>query len=184
MINLNPVFDADGDHKISRAEYESEDAKVARYREAVMQNAGFELLDTNKDGFLTAEDFASRVKPVHDHLLKSIAEGDEDWIWNNYFRISIPWICAHFSLEPNKTRRTRLDLPICIFHGGNDANVEVQGVHDLQRRFESLGKTNLQTFVFEGHDHDLNFLRWASKNEMPEGWAKIFEIASEMAEPK
>ena len=182
MINLLPIFDADKDGKISQDEYESEEAGVARYRQAGLQNSPFALLDANKDGFLTAEDFAMRSKPRHDYLLKSIAEGNENWIWKFYFRVSIPWLRDHFSIEPNKTRLTRLDLPIYIFHGTNDANVEVEGVHDLQRRFESLGKTNLNAFIFDEHDHDLNFLRWVMRDELSDGWAKIFDVAKQLAD--
>ncbi len=184
MLNLNPVFDANGDKKISKEEYESDEKKVARYRKSVMQNAKFELLDATKDELLDAQDFAIRTKPVHEYLLECIANGNEDWIWNNYFRISIPWLQEHFSLEPNKTRLTRMDLPIYIFHGTDDPHVLVQGVHELEKRFRTLGKTNLRAFVFKDHDHDLNFLHWALKDKWPDGWAKIMEIASGLSDTK
>ena len=50
-------------------------------------------------------------------------------------------------------------------------------MHDLRESFESHEKTNLQAFIFEGHDHDLNFLRWALQEEIPPGIAKIFEVS-------
>ena len=150
------------------------------YRKRVMQNTKFKILDTNQDGRLTAADFAQRVKPVHEALLKKTSAGDDDWIWKNYFRISSAWLREHFALEPNKTRLTRLKIPIYVFHGTADANVDVNGVHDLKRRFETLGKTNLKTFVFEKHDHDLNFLQLALKDEMPDGIAKLFEITKQL----
>jgi pimeloyl-ACP methyl ester carboxylesterase len=182
MMNLSPVFDANGDKSISKEEYESDAESVASYRKRVMQDTKFEILDATKDGLLAAEDFAIRTKVMHAMLLGSLAKGNEDWIWNNYFRISVPWLQEHCSLEANKTRLTRLDLPIYVFHGTNDAHVDVAGVRDLEQRFKALNKTNLQAFVFEDQDHDLNFVDWALKGQWPEGWARIMETAASLGD--
>ncbi len=181
MRNLNPVFDKDDDHKISQEEYESEDEPAAKFRKRLMQGTEFELLDATKDGQLTAEDFAIRTQSIYAAVLSNLADNNEDWIWKNYFRVSIPWLREHFSLEANKTRLPRLKIPIYVFHGEADANVDVQGVYDLEKRFAALGKSNLDTFVFEDHDHDLNFMQWVTKDELPAGIAKIFEIASSLS---
>ena len=112
--------------------------------------------------------------------MANIEKGNEDWIWNYYFRISIPWLREHFALEPNKTRLTRLDLPIYIFHGDRDPNVPVEGVYDLERRFKALGKTNLTASVFKNHEHNLNFSEWQKDGKMPEGIARIFEVVEKL----
>ena len=102
---------------------------------------------------------------------------DADWIWDYYFRITPEWFDEHFCLEANKTRLPRLKLPIHIFHGTQDQNLPVDGVRELKARFEMLGKSNLKTYIFDKHDHDLNFLEWIRDNKMPEGIAKIMEVA-------
>lgn len=180
MINLNPTFDKDEDGQISQDEYDSGDEIPKKFRKQVMKGAEFEVLDADKNGQLNKDDFAIHSKFMHQMLLHNTADGNEDWIWNNYFRISIPWLQEHFALEPNKTRLTRLDLPIHIFHGTNDAHVDVKTVEDLKRRFESLNKKNLETYIFEDHEHNLNFARWATHDEMSEGFKKIFEVASKL----
>lgn len=179
MLNLNPVFDTDGDKTISQEEYESDDDKVARYRKHVMQDVKFGFLDANKDGKLAADDFAVRLKVRQNMLMNNLKEGNEDWIWNYYFRISVPWLQEHFALEPNKSRLPRLNLPIYIFHGDLDPNVPVEGVYDLEKRFEALGKTNLKAFVFENHEHNLNFMEWVRDGRIPAGVEKILEVAAE-----
>ena len=184
MLKINPIFDADKDGKISKPEYESDDKRVANFRKGAMQGAGFAVLDFSKDGLLTAEDFGARQQVMHKMLLYNIAKENEDWIWKNYFRVSIPWLQEHFSLEPNKTRLTRLDLPIYIFHGSDDAHVPAEGVRDLERRFTTLGKTNLQTFIFKDHGHNLNFGEWVLNDEKPAAYTKLFEVAKQLDKPK
>lgn len=176
MLTLRPVFDADGNGVISRSEYESENERISRYRNAVMQGAAFDLLDANGDGVLDAADFAIRQKAMHDMLLQCVEKSNEEWIWNNYFRVSTEWLRAHFALEPNKTRLLRLGLPIYVLHGENDAHVPADSVSDLQMRFRASGKTNLEAHVFEGHDHNLNFMEWVMKNDLPAGIRKLLDI--------
>ena len=182
MIRLNPIFDSNDDGKISKSEYESDEAEIAKQRKSLMQNVGFQVLDVNKDEVLTKDDFAIRTRLLHNMLLYKLEQNDEDWIWDNYFRISIPWLKEHFVLEPNKTRLPKLDLPIYIFHGTNDAHVPVSSLKDLEQRFKSLSKDNLKTFEFKDHDHNLNFDHWLSHDEPSPGLAKIIKIASEFSE--
>ncbi|MEM9644616.1 MAG: prolyl oligopeptidase family serine peptidase, partial [Planctomycetota bacterium] len=152
------------------------------WREKMLQGVEFDVLDKNKDASLTSEDFRLSVQPVYKAVLAKIEEGDEDWIWKNYFRVSIPWLKEHFKLEANKDRLLRLDMPVFVFHGERDANVDVQGVYDLKRRFEKAGKPNLRTYVFKNHDHQLKFFDWILKEEMSEGYQKMFDIASKLNE--
>ncbi|MEM7312799.1 MAG: hypothetical protein AAF497_06580, partial [Planctomycetota bacterium] len=180
MLNLCPVFDSDGDGTISREEYESEKKRPTAWREKVMQGTGFAVLDKSKDGILSSEDFRITVEPMYKAVLAKYEAGDEDWLWKNYFRVSIPWLKEHFELEPNKERLMRLDIPIFVFHGDRDANTDVNGVYDLKKRFEEAGKTRLKTFVFKDHDHQLKAVDWLRKGEMPEGYQKIYEVAEKL----
>ena len=184
MLNLLPPFDKDKDGKISKAEYESDDKLAKGWREKVMQDTKFEVLDASKDGLLTAEDFRLRVEPAYKQVLAKIEANDADWIWKNYFRVSIEWLNEHFQLEPNKVRLLRLEIPIYVFHGDADANVDVEGARQLEASFKQNNKANLKTFIFKGHDHNLNFMHWPLKKKMPEGIAKLFEVAEELKESR
>jgi pimeloyl-ACP methyl ester carboxylesterase len=180
MVTLRRVFDTDKDGSIGRAEYESTDKSATAFRTGRMQNGKFEQLDVNKDDKINQEDFGIILKPRYQSILDAINRGDDEWIWKNYFRITTAWLKEHFTLEPNKDRLLRLKIPIYIFHGENDANVPVEGVYDLRSRFDKARKTNLKEYVFARHDHDLNYLHWVMKKEMPDGIKKMLEVAESL----
>jgi len=75
----------------------------------------------------------------------------------------------------------RSSIPIYIFQGQNDANCPAEGVYDLRDRFQKAGKKNLHVFVFDGENHDLDYLDWITKKEMPPGIKSIFASAAELA---
>jgi pimeloyl-ACP methyl ester carboxylesterase len=181
ILNIRKYFDADKDNAITKSEYESTAAGAAYMRTNAFKGAAFEDIDVDKDGKIDAADFkiinGGRLKAV----MSAVEKGDDAWIWANFFRVTSAWLKEYFALEPNKTRLPRLDLPIYVFHGEDDANVSVAGVLDLQARFAQKGKTNLQCFVFKGHDHDLNYMLWPVKKTIPEGIRKIFDVAGEIA---
>ena len=176
MVSFRDAFDKNKDGLISKSEYEADDKIAIGFRKR-LQGVQFEQLDVNKDNSITAADFEVLQKAKYDAILDAYNRGDEDWIWKNYFRISIPWLKEHFALEANKDRMLRLNMPIYIFHGESDQNCPVEGVYDIKSRFEKAGKTNLHVNVFPGHNHDLNFVDWVTKKEMPYGIAKIFQVA-------
>lgn len=178
MINLNKFFDKDKDGVISRAEYESDEKTPKYVREQTLGGAAFDRMNTIKDSVLNADDFAMISAPFCEALMEKTAAGDGAWIWENYVRITPQWLKAHYALEPNKSRMLRLDIPVFIFHGTVDASVPVEGVHDIEARFRACGKTNLKTYLFEGADHDLNFLDWISSGTVSEGLVKIFDTAA------
>jgi pimeloyl-ACP methyl ester carboxylesterase len=180
MRAIGKYFDANNDGAISKEEYESSDKIPAKMRTALFKDAPFEQLDANKDNRITAEDFGILNRLRYNMILTAVEKQDDDWIWNNYFRITTAWLKEHFELEPNKTRLLRINIPVFIFHGEEDINVPVEGVYDLRERFARNHKTNLQTFIFKGHDHDLNYLDWPTKKVIPEGIKKIFEVSDSM----
>jgi pimeloyl-ACP methyl ester carboxylesterase len=177
MVNLRLVFDKDKNGSVNKAEYESEDKRATAVRTGQLRGAPFEQLDVTKDEAITADDFFQLQKARYQTILDAYERGDEDWIWKNYFRVSIPWLKEHFALEANKDRLLRLKMPIYIFHGISDANCPVEGVYDLKESFDKAKKKNLHVNVFAGHNHDLNFVEWVMKKEMPAGIAKMFETA-------
>ena len=67
-----------------------------------------------------------------------------------------------------------IDIPIHIIHGTFDQNASVEGVHATQELFKQLGKDNLSVSVYEGYNHDLNYLDYVYTGEIPEGLAKVF----------
>jgi pimeloyl-ACP methyl ester carboxylesterase len=180
MVTLRRVFDADKNGSLSRAEFESEDRAAKAFRTGRLQDAKFDQLNLNKDDTINAEDFGIIQKPRYQALLDAIGRDDDDWIWKNYFRITTAWLKEHFALETNKDRLLRLKIPIYIFHGESDANCPVEGVYDLRARFDKAKKKNLHEYIFERHDHDLNYMNWVMKKEMPEGIKKMFETAESL----
>lgn len=179
IINLRKYFDTNHDNAFSREEYESDDTIAVMGRTRVLKNATFDMLNMVKDSVIDIKDFAPRTTPFFEYLQQMIEAGNDSWIWNNYFRVTSAWLKEHYQLEANKTRLLRVDIPIYIFHGVDDANVTIEGMYDLQSRFTEAHKTNLQCFSFEEHNHDLNYLDWPYKQEISKGLNAIFE-ASEL----
>lgn len=180
MIMANSIFDQNGDNAISREEYENKEKIFSSYRSYLFHNNPFDSLDVVKNNFIDIEDIRKIRMPFHDELMRRISENDWLWIRNNYFNITPKWFKEHFALEPNKTRLLRVNIPIHIFHGMDDANVPVEKVYDLQSRFNVCNKNNLTIHVFEKHDHDLNFLCWLIDKKWSEGYQKLFECAMEL----
>jgi pimeloyl-ACP methyl ester carboxylesterase len=180
MVNLRKYFDSDTNNVISRTEYESKDAVIASIRAKAFRNAPFSVLDVNKDSTITAADFGLLNKSIYERILEAFNNGDDEWIWKNYFRVTTQWYNEHQSLEPNKTALLKLDIPIYIFHGLDDGNAPVEGAYDIQKRFAEAGKTNLHCYFFRGHNHDLNYTDWPFKKTISPGLTKIFEVAGSL----
>ena len=180
MILVNSIFDKNGDKVVDREEYESKDPTIAAYRNYLFQNQPFDSVDVVKDNIIDIKDIKTKREPFQEILMTKISENDESWIWNNYVHVTIDWFREHFALEPNKTRLLRVDIPIYVFHGKEDANVPVESVYDLEIRFKTCNKSNLKTFVFDKHNHDLNFQDWLKTKEYPEGLKKVFETSAEI----
>lgn len=180
MIIANSVFDKDGDKAISKEEYETEDEKNARYKTYMFHNMPFDSLDVIKNGFIDIHDIEKMRMPFHEELIKRVTNNDWLWIRSNYFNITPQWFKSHFRLEPNKTRLLRLNIPIHIFHGTEDASVPVESVYDLQARFGVCNKTNLTIHVLENHNHDLNFQDWLTHKKWSEGFSQLFSTAKDM----
>ncbi len=177
MIMANSVFDKEGDKAISKEEYEAEEEKVSRYKTYLFQNMPFDSLDVVKNGFVDIHDIEKMRMPFYEELMKRVTDNDWMWIRSNYFDITPQWFKSHFELEPNKTRLLRLNIPVHVFHGTEDANVPVESVYDLQTRFEVCNKTNLTIHVLEKHNHDLNFQDWLIHKKWSEGYVQLFNVA-------
>ena len=180
MIMANSIFDKNEDKAIDEQEYASEEPTIAAYRNYLFKNTPFDSLDVVKDKLVDIQDMRKMRGPFQNQMMNKITENEGSWIWNNYFRVSIDWFKKHFALEPNKTRLLRVDTPIYLFHGKDDANVPAESVYDLENRFKTCGKTNLKTFLFDHHNHDLNFQDWFTTKVYSEGMQKIFDTAAEI----
>lgn len=180
MQNIREYFDTNDDMQISQAEYESENEKASMFRKKGFKDAKFADLDVNKDNNITREDFGIIAQPRLKAIMDAYEKGDQEWIWKNYFRVTIDWLKEHDHLEPNSSRLLRIKIPIFIFHGDGDANVPLEGALDIQKRFEKEGKSNLQLFTFRNHDHNLNYAEWPQKQVISEGISKIFEVAEKI----
>jgi len=180
MTLINSIFDKNGDKAVDREEYESDDPTISSYRGYLFQNLPFDSVDIVKDNVIDIKDIRTTREPFQELLMTKISENEASWIWNHYVRVTIGWFREHFALEPNKTRLLRVDIPIYVFHGKEDANVPAESVYDLEVKFKTCNKSNLKTFVFDKHNHDLNFQDWIKTKEYPEGLKKVFETSAEI----
>ena len=173
-------FDTDEYGRISRASFDADPNNVIK---SILQNTAFEEFDMNNDGYIDKNDCIIRVTAIQEdylnEMLSAIERRDDIWIRNNYGGSLIPltsgWFLEHFSLRSNQEVLPGLDLPIFIFHGVLDANVDVSEVYRINERFQELGKTNLKINVFEQHNHDLNFIDIIQNKGMPVGFLAIFD---------
>ncbi|MEI7492582.1 MAG: alpha/beta fold hydrolase [Bacteroidota bacterium] len=175
MINFCKYLDADSNGMINRAEYESTEKRATSFREKGLKNAPFSVLDANKDSLLTAQDFWLLNSKHYEKITEAFEKHDDDWIWNNYFHVTSAWYAEHKMLEANNTRLMKLDIPIYIFQGMEDASTPASGAIEIQKRFAQANKTNLHCFFFPKHNHDLNYTDWPLKQIISPGLQKIFE---------
>lgn len=177
MIMVNSIFDKDSDKRISKEEYEASGEQLAQQRSRLFQNMPFNSLDIVADGFIDIKDIQKMREPFHDYLMKCVQNNNYQWIKTSYFNITPHWFKSHFELEPNKTRLLRIQIPIYVFHGEEDANVPVESVSDLKSRFDVCNKTSLNVYIFKKHNHDLNFQDVLSQKKWSEGFETIFKVA-------
>jgi pimeloyl-ACP methyl ester carboxylesterase len=176
MINMCRFFDSDQDGIIQTEEYENAHPGA----KARMGGAKFKQLDMNHDSVLTAEDFRIKLKPRLQKIQSAIEEKNSDWIWNNFFRVGVPWITDHCELEPNKTRLLNLDIPVHIFHGTDDANAPVEGILALEKKAKDLKKSNLHFYIFQQSNHSLDLPVWVLRNSIPQGLKTLFNQAEKL----
>jgi hypothetical protein len=171
MINFRKFFDANKDGIIQKVEYEEADPRAI----ARIGGKKFEDLDMNKDTILTSEDFRITLEATSQQIFNAVEKEDDEWIWNNFFRVGTKWIKEHRTLEPNRSRIMKLDIPVYLFHGTYDANCPVEGVIQIQKNAQELNKENIHVFIFQDHDHSLEFLSWVVRKSLPEGLKTLFE---------
>lgn len=177
MVTYCLYFDADGDGRVSQAEYENDRYGV---RPALgLDQVVFSELDADGDGQLTASDFAALLAPSRQALYDAITHSDDAWLAKNYpVRLTSAWFHAHSHFTPNRDMLTELDLPIVIFQGQADANVPVQDTLDIQAQFTALGKDNLTVHLYPNTDHDLNFASYLSTGVWPQAWRDLFSAVA------
>lgn len=180
MIMANSIFDKNEDKGISKGEYETEVELIIQYKAYLFHDMPFDSLDIVKNDLIDINDIAKMRMPFHEELMKRVTNKDWFWIRSNYFNITPQWFKSHFELEANKTKLLRLNIPIHVFHGTEDANVPVESVYDLQERFEICNKLNLTIHVLEKHDHDLNFVNWLIHKEWSEGFQQLISVAKDI----
>ncbi len=173
MVFYRKYFDTDQDGLISPQEYKADPKKVIS---TVLGKTSFSNIDINHDGYIDSEDFKVILTNRNQQVFRAIETGDDDWIWSHFFRVTSLWAREHFKLRANKDLLPELDLPIYILQGIEDMNVPYEGALDIEERFKQAGKHNLKVFLFKNHDHDLNYMLFPIKGEIPEGIQKIFDV--------
>ncbi len=170
MILYCQYFDTNLDGAVTKQEFEADPYGVKNSLGGVK----FEQLDVNCDSNLTSSDFAVLLTERKKQVLDAISKKDDEWIWKNYYEVTSAWFDGHAKLDANKDRLLKLDIPVNIFHGVYDQNVPVQGAYAIFDSCKASGKTNLKAFVFDQHDHDLNYLEYPYLSKISEGLTRIF----------
>lgn len=159
FFNYTLLFNVVGAEEITKEQYEKDPNVIIN---SVLGGSTFEDHDLNGDGLITVEDFTIMMTPYKDGLFEAIANDDHQWIAENMSTIMPPlmtdWFKAHFELPKTEDIMTEVDIPIYIFQGTYDANCPVQGTYDVQKRFQEEKKDHLTVRIYEGYDHDLNFM--------------------------
>lgn len=177
MVFYRAYFDYDENGEISKEEFEED-----RYEIKDLLATTFEGIDKNTDGKLTKDDFAIMLKDTKAAIFKAIEDRDDEWLKENYgVRLTSGWFLDYRNnIDANRDTLPKIDIPIHIFHGTEDANLDVQGVYDIEQAFKNLGKTNLTVHVFKGHDHDLNYMHYFASRKLSEGMQSIFDTSAEL----
>jgi len=174
-------FDTDKDGRVSKQEFEADPHK---YREKVLQNAPFESLDKDKDGFFTAEELgviSTRLRDLREALDSNNYAVLDEWARTSA-AASTPkdWFKDHFAHQPIWTFLSALDIPIGLFQGDNDAMVPIEGVKKLEERAKKAGKSRMEFYYFDNLDHSLNIGEYFVKGSLPAGHKTIFEFIKKL----
>lgn len=176
MVFYRNYFDYDGDRRISPEEF-TED----RYGIAAWLGVQFTDLDADANGYLDEHDFALLLQPSREALYAAINRNDDEWLKNNYgVQLTSAWFEDYRTIAPNSETLPKVDIPIYIFHGNLDANVPVEQVHAIEQIFKTSGKSNLTSYTFGGHDHDLNFVNIILTGTIPEGIQTILDCVDKL----
>lgn len=176
MVFYRNYFDYDKDGFVSPDEFAEDRNGIAQYFGITYSD-----MDMNQDGSLNEADFAILLEPSRNELYKAIEEGDREYLKNNYgVHLTPEWFAAHKRMPANKEILPQLDIPIHIIHGTFDQNSSVEGVYATQELFKNLGKDNLTVSVYEGYNHDLNYMDYVLTGEIPEGLRAVFEAGMGM----
>ncbi len=185
---FNEVFETDQQGRVSREAWEAvtpEQVENLSLSTSVLVNEllslTFDGLDTNENGFVEKPEMAALVSNRYsvDALLEAVEARDDEYTFSST-RVTSGWLAQHFSLRDNMDILPGLDIPIYIFHGSVDMNVDVQGVYDIEEKFKELGKTNLEVNVFKGHEHSLNLNQSIITGELSEGLQAIIDTVAEL----
>lgn len=175
MVFYRNYFDYDKDGIVSPEEFAEDRNEIAKYF-----GITYDYMDQNKDGNLDEVDFAIMLEPSRNELYKAIEEGNREFLKDSYGVYLTPeWFAGHKLMPTNKEILPQVDIPIHIIHGTFDQNASVEGVYAIEAKFKQLGKDNLTVSVFEGYNHDLNYIDYVLTGEIPEGLETVFEAVGE-----
>ncbi|MDW8801448.1 hypothetical protein P8V03_09805 [Clostridium sp. A1-XYC3] len=176
MVNMCKWFDYENKGYITKANFEEDRYQL---RQTYLGDITFEDYDLDYNGIIEQKDFEIMLREYKNQVFNAINSDDDEWLKNNYeVRITSAWCKEHFKLSPAKEILVKLNIPIHIFHGKDDASIPVQDVLDIDKTFKKLKKNNLHVNIFENHDHDLNYLLYPMKAIISEGLQSIFETAA------
>ena len=175
MVFYKQYFDDDKNGVVSKEEFDRDTHKI---KESFGLNTiPFKEIDLNQNGQIDENDMGTLLKQQRELTLKAFNTSDNEWLKNNYpVRLTGEWYQDHKKLKPNKETLLKLNLPIYIFQGTVDRNTPVEGTYQIEKLAKQNHKTNIKTYVFKDHDHDLNYFSYPAQGILSDGFKKLFEI--------
>jgi len=178
-------FETDAAGRINKEAFESGQKEVLAG--LGLGDDAFEVCDANHDGYIDEEEMVALGKSLigfdSETILTAIEKRNDEWLLDDSTlggqKFTSGWFLQHIGLRNNMERLPELNLPIFIFHGTLDMNTNIQGVYDVQKRFQELGKSNLKVNIFKGYDHGLGIAQYLFTGVMPESFKAIFDAIDE-----
>lgn len=182
FLTYRGYFDSDDDGKITEVEFE---ADPYRFRANALGGAAFALFEKDGDGLIGRADLVAQAQPLLDAVQRdNFALLDQ---WAKFAAgVSTPkdWFKDHFAQPPLWTFLAKLEIPVGLFHGGQDASTPIAGVEALEGKASAAGKTRFLFEYFPKADHSLNIAAYFTNGSLPDGHAAIFAYIDELAGEK
>ncbi|MBI3789715.1 MAG: hypothetical protein HY275_02420 [Gemmatimonadetes bacterium] len=172
-------FDADGDGRISRAEFE---ADPTGYRRRGLQATPFSAFDHDGDGFFTEDEMSFLTRPYLDAIDRENFALLDRWA-ATAAAVSTPagWFADHFAHQELWSYLATLTVPVGVFQGGMDAMVSIDALRRLQQRARAAGRTNIAFRYYPRLDHTLDIGLYFVRSQLPQGHADIFAYIDSIA---